>query len=231
MPTTRMGMGSAYTATSGMTDTSGSLGTAGQMMVSTGPGMAWTNQSSLTWIVGQVTGAAPLASPSFSGTVTLPATVNGPASLLTITDSNGVLISGSAVNRGVNVNTVLATDGVALQDNTAANSLIVSATAGGILLETSGGGHVAVSGGDFSIAVNHIVGNTDIAGTVTITGATSQAVTFTTAYGSTPKAVSLTPLGDTTTVGPYWVTALSATGFTANIHTSGTMSFYYQVIG
>jgi len=172
------------------------------------------------------------ASPTFTGTVTLPAAVNGPGSQLTITESvGGVLISGSAVNRGVNVNTSLATDGVVLQDNTAANSVIVSATAGGILLETSGGGHVAVSGGDLSIAVNHIVGNTDIAGTVTITGATSQAVAFTTAYGSTPKAVSLTPLGDTTTVGPYWVTALSATGFTANIHTSGTMSFYYQVIG
>jgi hypothetical protein len=70
----------------------------------------------------------------------------------------------------------------------------------------------------------------DLSGTVTITSSTSQAVTFNTAFASTPVVV-VTPTGDTTTVGPYWVTP-STTGFTVSIHTTGsTMTFNYVVIG
>jgi hypothetical protein len=69
----------------------------------------------------------------------------------------------------------------------------------------------------------------DLSGTVTVTSSTSQAVSFNTAFASAPVVV-LTPTSDTTTVGPYWVTT-STTGFTVNIHTTGTMTFNYVVIG
>jgi hypothetical protein len=73
--------------------------------------------------------------------------------------------------------------------------------------------------------------NPDVAGTVTITNpATSEAVTFTNAFATAPIVV-VTPMADTTTAGPWWVTT-STTGFTVNVHTSGsTITFNYMVIG
>jgi autotransporter family porin len=69
----------------------------------------------------------------------------------------------------------------------------------------------------------------DVVGTVTISASTSASVTFTSAFGAAPCVV-VTPTSDTTAVGAYWVTT-STTGFTVHVHTSGTVTFQYFVIG
>ena len=47
----------------------GNAGAPGDFMISSGPGTLWTHPNTFTWTVSQVTGAAPLASPTFTGTV------------------------------------------------------------------------------------------------------------------------------------------------------------------
>src|SRR5271166_4162873 len=79
-------------------------------------------ESQVTGLVAALAAKAPLASPTFTGTVTLPATVVGPGSELTISESvGGVNIAGSVGGKGVLVGTSLATDGVVLWDNTGSN--------------------------------------------------------------------------------------------------------------
>jgi hypothetical protein len=73
------------------------------------------------------------------------------------------------------------------------------------------------------------VANTDAAGTLIITGTTSSSYNFSGTYTSSPSC-SLTPLGDTTEVGTFWVTITNMT-LTANIKIAGSMSFSYQCWG
>lgn len=80
----------------------------------------------------------------------------------------------------------------------------------------------------FGSAGSHINGTSasdDISGTIVITAATSATKTFTTAYTSAPNCV-ITPITDPTLVGTWWVTT-ATTGVTANIHSSGTLTFAY----
>lgn len=91
----------------------------------------------------------------------------------------------------------------------------------------------AVSGGA-STPVYRTIAQPDLPtlnGTVTLTGTTSQAVTFSTSFNSTPTVV-VTPTSDTTATGPYWVVA-TVSGFTVFLHTQTsppvTVAFNYVV--
>lgn len=68
------------------------------------------------------------------------------------------------------------------------------------------------------------------AGAWSITGATSALVTFAPAFSATPTSCAITPTSDPTAVGALWYTALSFSGFTVNVHTSGTISGTYQCV-
>lgn len=91
------------------------------------------------------------------------------------------------------------------------------------------GGHVC-AGNDPATA------NPDFAGIVGLSSETSHAVTFINNFtGVNAPLVVLTPLGDPTATGTYWITYTGATsawtGFTVNVSISGTISFNYVVIG
>jgi hypothetical protein len=81
-----------------------------------------------------------------------------------------------------------------------------------------------------SPATNNIAGgvlaNLISEGTISLSSATSASHAFTTAYGSAPIC-TLTPTSDPTTLGAYWATA-TATAVTANIHMSGSITFYFH---
>jgi len=68
------------------------------------------------------------------------------------------------------------------------------------------------------------------AGSVTITAATTQAVTFSPAMTVAPNSCSLTPTGSSASTGQPFATSLSTTGFTANVPTSGTLTMTYQCV-
>jgi len=68
--------------------------------------------------------------------------------------------------------------------------------------------------------------NTDSAGQISLSSATSNSYTFAnTGYSSAPIC-SLTPTSDPTATGTFWVT-VSTTVLTAHVHTSGTITFDY----
>jgi len=76
-----------------------------------------------------------------------------------------------------------------------------------------------------------------VSGVATVSAALSVAVPFMFSYaGTTAPVVSLTPVAaDPTAVGAYWVTNTGSagawTGFTINVHVSGTQAFNYTVAG
>ena len=65
------------------------------------------------------------------------------------------------------------------------------------------------------------------AGTWSISAATTVAVTFATPMLSTPDSCSATPSASAATTGTPFATALSTTGFTVNVPTSGTLAGTY----
>jgi hypothetical protein len=67
-------------------------------------------------------------------------------------------------------------------------------------------------------------------GTWSISSATSVAVTFSSAMGSTPTSCSVTPSASAATTGTPFATALGTTGFTVNVPTSGTLAGTYQCV-
>jgi hypothetical protein len=71
--------------------------------------------------------------------------------------------------------------------------------------------------------------NNDSTGTVTVSASTSGSVNFTTSYSNAPNC-QLTPQSDPTAIGAYWATS-STSAVTANVHTSGTISFNYHCWG
>jgi len=148
------------------------------------------------------------------------------ATSVTSTDLNTNLTLGTTTN-GITLNGQNATVGIGGSPN-AGQVQLFPAAGQNIVIHNTSSGPTSV---DMTAVGNHLLGNVDMAGTVTITAGTSQAVTFNTTYGSTPKAVILTPLSDPTASGGHWVTSLSTTGFTANVTNSSTISFYYVVIG
>jgi hypothetical protein len=92
----------------------------------------------------------------------------------------------------------------------------------------------AVSVLQFSNLGDHIntdagtAANTDIQGVIAISSATSASKTFTTAYTNAPVC-TITPISDPTATGVWWVTTTTTT-VTANVKTSGTISFNYTCI-
>jgi hypothetical protein len=90
-------------------------------------------------------------------------------------------------------------------------------------------GNVNISGGfNQNYAGDHLggPGQSDIVGQITLTSATSNSYTFTTAYYNPPWC-QLTPTSDPTALGAYWVTTTAA-AITAHVHTSGTITFTYE---
>jgi len=71
--------------------------------------------------------------------------------------------------------------------------------------------------------------NSDVAGTLIISSETSSSYNFAGTY-RTPLSCGLTPLGDTSETGAWWVTITNTT-LTANIKIPGNMSFTYQCWG
>jgi len=96
---------------------------------------------------------------------------------------------------------------------------------------TAGGGSAPYSFGPTSMSAPGHLGSSsaDVAGYVTISSSTSATVNFGTSYNSAPKCV-VTPTSDPTSVGAYWVTSTTS-GFTVNVHTSGTITFNYVCVG
>lgn len=86
------------------------------------------------------------------------------------------------------------------------------------ILGVDGNGNLVTQGlalsGDLSVG-GHVIGNSDTRGQVTVpSGATSASYTFNTAYASAPNIVA-TPISDPEA--RYWVSSVTATGFTVNI--------------
>jgi hypothetical protein len=68
------------------------------------------------------------------------------------------------------------------------------------------------------------------AGSWSISSATSVPVTFSPAFNVTPTSCAVTPTADPTAVGAIWYTSLTTSGFTVNVHTSGTIAGTYQCL-
>jgi hypothetical protein len=180
----------------GFKDHTGSLGTSGQLLSSTGTATTWISQSALSIAYSQVTGTPNLAlyatlagNPTFSAGITVEGanvqapginslgsgftvldsssqgltivedgtggigvTCNGAGGVTITGGSGGSYLSGSVSGKGVLVNASLATDGVVLWDNTGSNYIGVTATGGGVQIQTSGGGTIALSGGAVTVA-------------------------------------------------------------------------------
>jgi hypothetical protein len=137
-------------------------------------------------------------------------------------------------------------DGIVLSALSYINGVPIIVNNGGILLEDAGlhdDGQLTVnSGGAYSTQgdlgvgtialsehLNNVPGNPDLSGTQTINSGTETSFTFENAFSSAPVVV-VTPQGDTTAIGAYWVTT-SPTGFSIFMKNSGTMTFNYVVIG
>lgn len=84
-------------------------------------------------------------------------------------------------------------------------------------------------GGGQGSHIQQSAANSDIAGTISISAATSASKTFTTAYTSAPIC-TITPKSDPTAAGVYWVTT-STSAVTANVSISATIDFAYICIG
>ena len=118
--------------------------------------------------VGQITGAAPLASPTFTGTVTLPATVT--ATGLTITDSSGSQWgspTGGAKGAGTINATGLYVNGTAVLTSNAVTSVFGRT---GAVVATSGDYSVGQVTGAAPLASPTFTGTVTLPSTVTATG-------------------------------------------------------------
>lgn len=146
---------------------------------------------------------------------------SGPATSITV---NGILLSALTFITGtqiaVNSGALFVEDG-AVHDT-------------GTLTVNSGGTYQ--SEGDMGIGnlylsqhLNNTPGNPDVAGTQTINSGTEVSFTFENAFTDAPVVV-VTPQGDTTSIGAWWVTT-TATGFSIFMKNSGTMTFNYVVVG
>jgi hypothetical protein len=84
--------------------------------------------------------------------------------------------------------------------------------------------------------LNQASPNSDFSGTITINDADSAGHGFTNPFtGANPPICTLTPTSDSTHVGAYWVNYLGKrgnwTGFSANVHTAGSIAFNYRCSG
>lgn len=132
---------------------------------------------------------------------------------ITEVDSAGVTISGSVGGKGVLVGTGIASDGVALWDNGGSNFLSVSATGGGVSIQTSGGGTVAISGGTLSADSKVKLTSPDTAGVLAMSGSTAT-YTYGSPYtGVNPPVVVITPLFDPGgNNADFWITNTGTSG-------------------
>jgi len=87
------------------------------------------------------------------------------------------------------------------------------------------GDNVSAATGGF-IAPGHMGSkSSDVQGTVAISSNTSATVSFSVAFQHAPIC-TLTPTSDPTSVGTFWVRSTTS-GFTVNVHKSGTITFNY----
>jgi hypothetical protein len=140
----------------------------------------------------------------------------------------------------------LSVDGILLVTTSIITGTAITVNSGGVFVEYSSShddGELTVnSGGAYTTEgdlgtgslylsehLNNVAGNPDLCGTLTITDGTETSFTFENAFVSAPVVV-ITPQGDMTALGAYWVTT-SNTGFSIFMKNSGTMTFNYVVIG
>ena len=135
-------------------------------------------------------------------------------------------------------------NGTLLSALTLISNTAITVNSGGVFIEEGGmhdDGQLTVnSGGEYAGQSDMALGSLslfnhlnsqqeDLAGQLQINSGTATSFTFSTAYTNAPLVV-VTPNGDPTSVGGYWVTSTN-TGFTINIKNSGTINFNYIVIG
>ena len=104
---------------------------------------------------------------------------------------------------------------------------------GQLTIEFGGGytteGNMGLGSVSLTEHLNSTQGNPDVTGVQTIIDGTETSFTFENAFTSAPTVI-ITPQGDTTAIGAWWVTS-SPTGFSIFMKTSGTMTFGYAVFG
>jgi hypothetical protein len=116
-----------------------------------------------------------------------------------------------------------------------ANSLGVNTTSPQSNLDVNGTGRFTddLEAGSH---VNQAVANSDFGGTIAISNGTSASHAFANAFtGANAPICTLTPTSDSTAFGAYWVSYRGNrgnwTGFSANIHSAGSISFNYRCTG
>ena len=220
----------------------------------------WPGYSSATFFgcgVGSVTcdaGSKLLIGSSFvSGDVTTAAATNTTVIANSLLTGNVVVSAGGTLGLLTSLvgqpdsgpATTITCDGIILSSSLISDTAI-TVNSGGAFIDIAGvhnDGELTVNaGGDYSAEgdmglgslalsehLNNVAGNPDLCGIQTITSGTETSFTFENAFASAPVVV-ITPQGDTTDIGAYWVTT-SPTGFSIFMKNSGTMTFNYVVIG
>ncbi len=137
--------------------------------------------------------------------------------------STGVVTLNLPGSLGFQSATVLQWNGDAgVSRGSSGNINIGSGTAG------SSNGTINLAKIAFTAAGSHINtqgASTDVAGTIAISSATSASHSFSTNYTNAPTCV-ITPITDPTSVGVWWVST-STSAVTANIKSSGSITFNY----
>lgn len=165
-----------------------------------------------SWTIQDVTGAGanPVSTLTFSHSGSSTASPNAQLSLL------GMNINASSIN------------------TTGSNPLFLNTPTGrSIYLSPANVATVYVASGQLGFEqagdhFNNAAANSDLAGTIVITSATSAAQTFKTAYTAAPVCV-LTPTSNPGAL-TWWVTT-TTTSVTANLSASGTVTFNYVCMG
>jgi hypothetical protein len=116
-----------------------------------------------------------------------------------------------------------------------ANSLGVNTTSPQSNLDVNGTGRFT-DDLEADSHVNQAVANSDFGGTIAISSGTSASHAFANAFtGANAPICTLTPTSDSTAFGAYWVSYRGNrgnwTGFSANIHSAGSISFNYRCTG
>lgn len=166
-----------------------------------------------SWTIQDVTGAGtnPVSTLTFSHSGSSTATPNAQISL------NGMMVAPNSIT------------------TPAGNTLILKTTtpSAGVYIAPGGTARVGIgsTGMTFEQTGDHFTNaaaNSDLAGTIVITSATSVSQTFATAYTAAPVCV-LTPTSNPGSL-TWWVTT-TTTSVTANLSASGTVTFNYICMG
>lgn len=148
---------------------------------------------------------------------------NGPIGVngLSVSNDSGFIASGTNGLRFTNCGV-----GASVDDGSVAFGQTTASSGNTFLLQ-----HQSPTGS----TAGGIVGGKSEIGTVSVSASTSGTATFSHSFASGGGAYSsticeLTPIADPTTIGGYWVSS-DLTTVTANVHTSGTITFNYSCAG